>query len=313
MSIIKCHFCHAVGHIKPNCREWLALTQSEQYQHSVRVTTRKISYNRNQKTVQTKGTLSLRSQTSSSFLIPHLRNPDTTMSNMHTLDVVTTSGTTTATMVQGELNTATTAETDTTMDVDGVTTDEEESQVNDNDFIDYNEEGITIATEAATRVAYLTYLRELFTDKRKEYRAFLKSEKVKDLYTSPMTVEMSSEEILSEIPIEDLHSVGVVKGLLIMPPSFVQKHILPAIKVRKALKQSGIGEVRGGIETAILFSLYDQSVMDFNKSTGENLAENSAVRAMVNQTKNDTIDHFTLMKEGRNNGQNKGTKVKSLR
>ena len=30
---IKCHFCHAVGHIKPNCRKWLALSQSEQYQH----------------------------------------------------------------------------------------------------------------------------------------------------------------------------------------------------------------------------------------------------------------------------------------
>jgi hypothetical protein len=31
-STIKCHFCHATGHIKPNCRKWLALSQSEQYQ-----------------------------------------------------------------------------------------------------------------------------------------------------------------------------------------------------------------------------------------------------------------------------------------
>jgi hypothetical protein len=29
---IKCHFCHIVGHIKPNCRKWLALSQSERYQ-----------------------------------------------------------------------------------------------------------------------------------------------------------------------------------------------------------------------------------------------------------------------------------------
>ncbi len=29
---IKCHFCHAPGHIKPNCRKWLALSQSEKYQ-----------------------------------------------------------------------------------------------------------------------------------------------------------------------------------------------------------------------------------------------------------------------------------------
>jgi hypothetical protein len=116
---------------------------------------------------------------------------------------------------------------------------------------------------------------------------------------SPMTVEMSVEDILSEIPIEDLHSVGVVKGLLTMPPSFVQKHILPAIKVRKALKTSGIGEVPEGIETAIMLSLFDDTVMDFTKSTGDNLADNSAIRAMVNHTKNDTVDHITFMKEGR--------------
>jgi hypothetical protein len=29
---IKCHFCHLVGHIKPNCRKWLALSQTEKYQ-----------------------------------------------------------------------------------------------------------------------------------------------------------------------------------------------------------------------------------------------------------------------------------------
>ena len=31
-STITCHFCHAPGHIKPNCRKWLALSQSEKYQ-----------------------------------------------------------------------------------------------------------------------------------------------------------------------------------------------------------------------------------------------------------------------------------------
>ncbi len=30
---IRCHFCHALGHYKPNCRKWLALlSQSEPYQ-----------------------------------------------------------------------------------------------------------------------------------------------------------------------------------------------------------------------------------------------------------------------------------------
>jgi hypothetical protein len=31
-SNIRCHFCHALGHYKPNCRKWQALSQSEQYQ-----------------------------------------------------------------------------------------------------------------------------------------------------------------------------------------------------------------------------------------------------------------------------------------
>ena len=28
---LKCHFCHNIGHIKPNCRKWLALQTSDQY------------------------------------------------------------------------------------------------------------------------------------------------------------------------------------------------------------------------------------------------------------------------------------------
>jgi hypothetical protein len=28
---LKCHFCHNIGHIKPNCRKWLALQTSGQY------------------------------------------------------------------------------------------------------------------------------------------------------------------------------------------------------------------------------------------------------------------------------------------
>ncbi len=29
---VRCHFCHALGHIKPNCRKYLALQHSDQYQ-----------------------------------------------------------------------------------------------------------------------------------------------------------------------------------------------------------------------------------------------------------------------------------------
>jgi hypothetical protein len=91
----------------------------------------------------------------------------------------------------------------------------------------------------------------------------------------------------------------MVKGLLIMPPSFVQKYILPAMKVRKALKQSNEGNLPGGIKTAMIFSLFDDTVMDFTKPTGDNLTDNNAIRAMVNHTKNDTLDHCAFVREGR--------------
>ena len=31
-AFVRCHFCHLVGHMKPNCRKWLALQHSDQYQ-----------------------------------------------------------------------------------------------------------------------------------------------------------------------------------------------------------------------------------------------------------------------------------------
>ena len=31
-ALVRCHFCHLVGHKKPNCRKWLALQHSDQYQ-----------------------------------------------------------------------------------------------------------------------------------------------------------------------------------------------------------------------------------------------------------------------------------------
>jgi hypothetical protein len=174
----------------------------------------------------------------SSFLIPHLRNTNTTISNLEVLGTVVTSGTATAIMVQDEPNSARGAETDVDMEVDKHS---EEGQVDDENLVDYNEDGTAVAAEAATKAAYLNDLREMFANKGKEYRAFLKSEKVKDLYTSPLTEEMSAEDILSEIPTEKLHLVGMVRGMLIMPPRFVHKHLLPTIRMRDALKRSGIG------------------------------------------------------------------------
>ncbi len=79
-----------------------------------------------------------------------------------------------------------------------------------------------------------------------------------------------------------------------MPPSFVHKHMLPTVRMRDALKTSGIGELPGGVETAIMFSFFDQSVMDFTQPTGENLAKNSVLRAIVNRARNDKVDLYFL-------------------
>ena len=63
---------------------------------------------------------------------------------------------------------------------------------------------------------------------------------------------MSLEDILSEIPKEDLHEVGMVQRRIYMPASFMQKWIIPTIRARNALKDHGTG-LPGGIETAMLF------------------------------------------------------------
>jgi hypothetical protein len=148
---------------------------------------------------------------------------------MQVLGTVATSGTATANMVRGEPNPASEAETNVDMDVDeddlprnseeGIATEEE-----DGELVDFNEDGTAAAAEAAIKLAYLNDLREMFANKGKEYRAFLNSEKVKDLYTSPMTVEMSAEDILAEIPQDELHLVGMVRGMLPQYPYYTLPH-----------------------------------------------------------------------------------------
>jgi hypothetical protein len=68
--------------------------------------------------------------------------------------------------------------------------------------------------------------------------------------------------------------------------------------VRKALKQSNQGNLPGGIETAIMFAFFDDSVMDYTNTIGDNLTDNAMLRAMVNHAKDHTLDHTTFMREG---------------
>jgi hypothetical protein len=147
------------------------------------------------------------------------------MSQLEVLGSARAKKATTVAMVQQGLNPAQNAETLIDMAVEEEilprNSEEDDDGFIDEELIDYNEDGTAAAVEAAAKVDRSKDLREMFASQGKAYRTLLKSEKVKDLFTSTMTVEMSAEDILSEIPNEELHNVGVVKGLLIMPPGFV--------------------------------------------------------------------------------------------
>ncbi len=79
--------------------------------------------------------------------------------------------------------------------------------------------------------------------------------------------------------------------------NFFQKWLLPTIQVRNALKQLEDGNLPGGIETAMLYSIFDQSVMDLNRPLSDNFAENKALRAMVAHAKDDTMKHLSLSRK----------------
>ncbi len=89
-------------------------------------------------------------------------------------------------------------------------------------LVDYNEDEIA---EVAQKVADQKALKEMLANNGFAYRNILRSEKVKQHFTSPFSTEntMSPEDILSEIPKEDLHEVGMVQRRIFMPASFVQK------------------------------------------------------------------------------------------
>ncbi len=67
--------------------------------------------------------------------------------------------------------------------------------------------------------------------------------------------EMSVEDMLAEIPEEDLQSVAIVQGHIYMPLPFVRKYILPTLRVHKALSSVKDESLPGGIETAMLYSI----------------------------------------------------------
>jgi hypothetical protein len=47
-----------------------------------------------------------------------------------------------------------------------------------------------------------------------------------------------------------------------------------------------------------MFAFFDDSVMDYTNTIGDNLTDNAIIRAMVNHAKDHTLDHTTFMREG---------------
>ena len=174
----------------------------------------------------------------------------------------------------------------------------DEGQPNeDQDLYDYNDE---IENEKHQRKMTRLALRDQISENGYALRATLNSETIKGYFPSPLAMEeMSIEDITAEIPAEDLRDVGSIRDQIFMPAAFFQRWVRPTIRVQKALKQSQDQGLPGGMDAAMLASIFDQSVMDLNKPISTNMSDNEALRAMVYHTKDDKTHQFLPMEEGR--------------
>jgi hypothetical protein len=155
------------------------------------------------------------------------------------------------------------------------------------------------ATQAEIKALERVALKEILTNNGHALREILKSEKVKGHFVSPFSEQnaMSIEDILGEIPKEDLHEVGTVRDCIFMPASFVQKWLIPTFRARNALKDHGI-KMPGGIETAMLFSIFDQSTLDLTKSR-QQLDEGAySLRALVTCAQDANAKLIERMRKG---------------
>ena len=134
-------------------------------------------------------------------------------------------------------------------------------------------------------------LREKLAQNGFARRTMLMDEHIQAYYVSPMSTEdeMSFNYMLAEIPEEDLQSVAiVVQGHIYMPLPFARKYILPTIRVHKALSAVKDGSLPGGIETAMLYSIFDQSIIDFAGKGSELTTDDNAIRAVMAYATDDT-------------------------
>ncbi len=107
---------------------------------------------------------------------------------------------------------------------DDITVDQPEVAEDGEELIDYNE---IEEEQAREREAKRESLREQIAATGQGMRRMLVNEPIRSYFASPLAMEeMSIEDIMREIPSEDLQYVGSVKDRVYMPVSFVQKWVL---------------------------------------------------------------------------------------
>ncbi len=137
-------------------------------------------------------------------------------------------------------------------------------QSDDQELYDYNRE---IDKEKHERRMARLELRDQLSENGFALRKALKNESIKGYFPSPLEMEeMTIEDIMAEIPAEDLRYVGNIKDMIFMPALYFQTWALPTIRVRKALEQSQNKELPAGMEAAMLASIFDQSVREIECS-----------------------------------------------
>jgi hypothetical protein len=112
----------------------------------------------------------------------------------------------------------------------GAANENSESDVSEEDsLVDYNEVDDTAdaAAEAERRAAEQKALREMLANNGFALRNILRLNEVKAHFTSPFSKEntMSPEDILSELPKEELHEVGAVQNRIFMPISIFRAKV----------------------------------------------------------------------------------------
>jgi hypothetical protein len=120
----------------------------------------------------------------------------------------------------------------------------EDGQLSD-DQDPYDHDRVLDKERHERRMARLA-LRDQLSENGFALRRELKNESIKGYFPSPLEMEeMSIEDVMTEIPVEDLRYVGSIKDRIYMPALFFQKWVLPTIRVRKALEQSQKEEFPG--------------------------------------------------------------------